>query len=470
MRGKIVKKDLMLRKLIAFLSILFLFLTSCEKRQEKPLTLRKGVLNTTLTLATIKETEVPVGIQGITAHKDHVSQDNQQGFEIKFSRLGGGVAYLSRDKTGFYIVHNSRRGRNYDAIGDFTLNDSGERIAYGAKKGKKWHVVIDGVESKGFDDVGSPVWSSDGLHVACEVRKGDRWHILLDNRLSAGCESYYEKPLFSPNSRLVLRVENTKDVMLKRFVISDLEFSKEYFLELRGRLLIFSPDNRKVAFVEELPEGKRLVEFSLNTPIDVKKGPFYDEIGYIAFGTKNTVAYAAAKGKNRFLVFNGKEIKLPDGDLLSLPVIRPDGRTIGIFIGTKGGVSLHQFFVDGEVRIKKEMLYESASDLVYSGDSKSFAYVARKGKGIFVVINGKEGQPYDMVVTPTFSPDGRRLVYRARKDAKRFVVVSDTNGLTIKQHKNYEMVFDTVFTEDGKSIAYGVKDGNNLIWKVDRLD
>jgi len=74
-----------------------------------------------------------------------------------------------------------------------------------------------------------------------------------------------------------------------------------------------------------------------------------------------------------------------------------------------------------------------------------------------------------MVVSPIFSPDEKFLVYRARKDGKRFVVVADTRGKTITQQPSYEQVFQPVFTADGKSVAYGVKDGNKLIWKVEKL-
>jgi hypothetical protein len=31
------------------------------------------------------------------------------------------------------------------------------------------------------------------------------------------------------------------------------------------------------------------------------------------------------------------------------------------------------------------------------------------------------------------------------------------------------MVFTTGFTDDGKSVAYGVKEGNKLVWKVEKL-
>ncbi len=46
----------------------------------------------------------------------------------------------------------------------------------------------------------------------------------------------------------------------------------------------------------------------------------------------------------------------------------------------------------------------------------------------------------------------------------------DANGKTITQHPSYEQVFQPVFTADGKSVAYGVKNGNKLIWKVENLE
>jgi Tol biopolymer transport system component len=86
-----------------------------------------------------------------------------------------------------------------------------------------------------------------------------------------------------------------------------------------------------------------------------------------------------------------------------------------------------------------------------------------------IVVDGKEGPFFERVVTPHFSPDGKFLVYRARQDNKRFVVVADPSGKIIKRLPSYERVFDTTFTEDGASVAYGVKDGNQIMWKVEKL-
>ena len=120
-------------------------------------------------------------------------------------------------------------------------------------------------------------------------------------------------------------------------------------------------------------------------------------------------------------------------------------------------------------RKAKEKQYDGATGLVYDSDGSRHAYIAKKGKKIFIVVNAKEGPAFDMAVSPMFSPDGKFLVYRARKDGKRFVVVADADGKILRQHAAYEQVFQPVFTADGKSIAYGVKDGSKLVWKVEKL-
>ena len=91
----------------------------------------------------------------------------------------------------------------------------------------------------------------------------------------------------------------------------------------------------------------------------------------------------------------------------------------------------------------------------------------RGGATWFAVLDGKEGPPFDRVVTPVFSPDGRFLAYRARKDGRRFVVVADTRGGGLSVHPAYDQVFPVRFAADGKSIAYGAKDGAKAGWKVE---
>jgi hypothetical protein len=137
---------------------------------------------------------------------------------------------------------------------------------------------------------------------------------------------------------------------------------------------------------------------------------------------------------------------------------------VGILLASGGKVELHQFFLEGWHR---QAAHEGAEALTIGGDGPTYAYVAPKGAGWVIVVGGKEGPEFDRVVSPLFSPDGRYVVYRARKDGRRFVVVADLDGRTIRQHPSYEQVFAVRFTAEGKSIAYGVKDGRRLAWKVE---
>jgi hypothetical protein len=210
-----------------------------------------------------------------------------------------------------------------------------------------------------------------------------------------------------------------------------------------------------------------VIQFSFDRPDDAAEGPLYDTIKNLAFGPDgSTLSYVGVRAVKRYLVLNGKEEALPEGELPFLPVVRPDLKGAGIIMTNAGWYFLHQAFYRDNSAGKQ---YEEAAELVYGKDNR-YAYAAREGNTWVVVVNGKDGPAFDRVVMPVFSPDGRFLVYRARKDGKRFVVVADADGKMIRQHPAYEQVFQPVFTTDGKSVAYGVKDGNKLIWKVEKLD
>jgi len=178
------------------------------------------------------------------------------------------------------------------------------------------------------------------------------------------------------------------------------------------------------------------------------------------------LAYVAKKSGKSFLVMNGKEEQIPEGEYPWAPVVRPDSKGAGLVIVGSNGAFMHQAFSDDKIKGNR---YKECADLTYSSNGRSHAYVAIKNERFLIVVNGKEGPVFDRVISPQFSPDGKLLVYRARKADKRFVVVADTSGKIIKEHPHYDRVFETAFTEDGKSVAYGVVDGNRIMWKVEKL-
>ena len=104
-----------------------------------------------------------------------------------------------------------------------------------------------------------------------------------------------------------------------------------------------------------------------------------------------------------------------------------------------------------------------AITLTISPDSKRFAYVARRGKKQFVVLDGEEGEEYDLIGKGSlvFSPDSKRFAYVAVRGGKQFVVLDGEEG------KEYDGIGDLVFSPDSKRFAYGAKRGGKWFVVLD---
>jgi hypothetical protein len=167
-------------------------------------------------------------------------------------------------------------------------------------------------------------------------------------------------------------------------------------------------------------------------------------------------------------VLDGREEVLGPGEQFVTPLaIRPDGKAVAVGVLVGGSVRFRQSFAGGGTAAAD---YTGIDGIVYSADGSSVAFVAHdKDDRCFVVVNGKPGPTLDRVVSPVFTADGKRLVYRARQAGRRFVVVADREGRTVRQHPSYDQVFPVRLTPDGRSIAYGVKDGRQVAWKVEPL-
>jgi hypothetical protein len=169
------------------------------------------------------------------------------------------------------------------------------------------------------------------------------------------------------------------------------------------------------------------------------------------------------RGGARVVRLGDREAPFPAGELVAGPLVRPDGG-VGALVRSDGAVRLRWTFAGAG---GEEARYDDAADLVVGEDGRSWAFAARRGATWFVVVNGKEGPAWDRVVTPQLSPDGTRVAYRARQQGRRFVVVADAEGRTVRVHRALEQVFPVRFGPDGRSIAYGAKEGREALWIVE---
>jgi WD40 repeat protein len=385
--------------------------------------------------------------------------------EVVFSQRGGGVAHVVEGADGLRVVHNGRAGEPYAAVGEVVLSADGRRCAYGALRGGKWRMVVDGKEGAPFSTVKLPVFSPDGAHVAYQAMAGERWHLVVDRAVDDGTRTRYLAHAFSADSSRIAYVDDVGDRELGRLVVSDLAFKEQTVVAAGVSGIVSNAEGSRMAAVSTVDGRQKVVVFGLDRPDRAKPGPPLDAVYDVSFGPDGvSLACVVERSGKRFVVLDEAEEPVPPGVHLVGPLVIPPGkREVGVLVASGGSVLLRHFFAGGQ----GEGRYDEADGLVYSCDGGSHAYAARRGESWFIVVNGKEGPPFDRVVSPVFSPDGKVLVYRARKSGRRFVVSADGSGRTLRQHAPYEQVFPVGFTADGRSIAYGVQDGRQLAWKVE---
>jgi len=430
------------------------------KSAEHKTPVKSAVVAKSTLLATIAPEERP--------HQVDNTNVDAGSFYVEFNRSGTGVVYIAKTDNALSAVHNGKAGKSYKNIFNVRISPDGSRVAYVVELDGKYSLVIDGEEGPLYDDIGSPVFSPDSRHIAYKVQSGDQLHIAVDRMMNGtGYKAFNGAPLFTADSQKIAYAEGAEENRQARLVVSDLKFENRTILESCGDQLVTSVDSSRIAAVCEEKGKRKVIELAFDKLQKPTEGPLYDNITHLTFaGSGTALSYVAERGGAAYLVMNAREEQLPHAVPLSDPVVRPDLQGAAIILGSDKNVYLHQVFHGEKI---KEISYEMIEDLAYNGDGSSLAYAAFKNNKWRIVVNGSEGPEFDRVVGPRFSPDGRLLIYRARQDGKRFVVIAAASGRNIRPQQRYELVYPPVFTADGTSVAYGVKDGRELWWKVEKL-
>ncbi len=106
------------------------------------------------------------------------------------------------------------------------------------------------------------------------------------------------------------------------------------------------------------------------------------------------------------------------------------------------------------IRDRQIGVYDSVKDLKFSPDELDVAYIVRKNRKEYLILNGKTaGKGYDTVDNPVFSPDGGLVAYEASEKGKYFIVLGD------RESEHYDMSsMPPVFSGDGKRVFYILQD------------
>ena len=253
-------------------------------------------------------------------------------------------------------------------------------IGYGGEK--QFLIVYDGKEDPNrFREIlpRNVVVSGDGKHIAYVAESGVFQYVVVkDGKPTDTLKGIADRSLaISPDGSRVGFA--TKDFGKFKAVIDGQE-SKAY----RGVLgIVFSPDSQRVAYTAVADKWVAV--------IDGKKSPGYDGLGTPAFSPDSkSVAMGAKLGNREFILLNG--IAQKGYEKTGGPRFGPDGRLV--YVAKTGGKWL---VVDAG---KEQKAYDSVVDYFYfSADGSHLATVAFDGDQEMVVVDGLEGNRYDMILT-----------------------------------------------------------------------
>ena len=393
---------------------------------------------------------------------------------VVVSKNGKGYAYIEPVGDLFRVVANGRSGKLYKQVGDITINPDGSKVAYSASENDDFRKVVENnLEGPTFMDIGMPEFTPDGKHLVYTITQKEETYVVVDHKVHYQYPMA-QGPLVTSDSRQIVFSTKPAQDGTQQFIISDLTLQNRQVFNSCGETFAASEDTSQIAVVCREGDERmvKIIDSKSRSVISTGKKHVGGKIARLAFAPdKGSVAYTfLVDDNNRYLVYNGKEVKLPVGDeFMSYPIVFAKGEGVGIIAGMAVRFGFLNAFAD---KIKYEKSYGYISDFIASRDGRHHAYLAIQVGGEDLqrlVVDGNEGPKFDRIVSPQFSPDGRLVAYRARQDGTRFLVISDLMGNVVSKHKNYDMVFQPVFSADGKSIGYGVLEGNELWWRVEKL-
>lgn len=384
------------------------------------------------------------------------------GYRATFSEDGLHIANVLRDEAErkFRVTVDGQPQGAYDELGDVFFSRHGERVAFAAREGDRWFVVDNGLKGQEFALV-DPVprgeyvgpWGQgrraggelyvtpDGRHVAY-VASGSGsygeaddalWFFVLDGQpqpypatvgMGPRPHTWVSFQGFSPDGRhyAYLAREDRHDPYLVVDGIPSANFG-------RWGEPAFSPNSRRVAcsfgsghafvLVDGLPEGP------------------YHEVGPLVFSPDSRhLAYPALSTDHEWtMVVDGRAG--PGYAWISQPVFSPDSQRVAYQAWpadarpTFGHSALSGclVIVDG-VEIARSQPkppppagYGNSQfrgsrrlqppGITFSPDSKHVACIIGREGRLRVVVDGREGPPFDQLETggPVFSSDGKRVLY-----------------------------------------------------------
>lgn len=357
-------------------------------------------------------------------------------------------------------------GLFYDEVKDASFHIDSGKYAYIARKGTKVCVIDNGKVGKLYDIINIIQFTADGT-VVYAAKSSDKWVIVVGSNESQPFESVSDVRVFlSPDGKRLAYA--ALDSMNKKvhLIVSSLDFKDKVTGKEYDSISSMRSNSSKshLVYSAGINRKKSLVVFDFKAPgCSEKATNVYDDVLLYSIANDGAhLSYLAARGGQNVLITDDHESIIPRLDMTLNFFISQQGNTIFSSVQKDKVVT----FYNGQAGVNTFTFVDFMS---FSTDGLHYVFVGERASKSRIVVDGKLGPEYDKIVNPRFSPDGTRVVYRARNSGQRFAVTADLQAQTIKEHPQYEAVWDVFFSPDSKNVGYGVKIGQELWWKVEKL-
>ena len=417
------------------------------------------------------------------------------------------------------------------------FSPDGKRVAYLIKRGLKSSVFINNAEGQWYDDInwnyGTAIqFSADGNHYAYTAKQGGKQYIIADGS-EQQVEGKVQNISLGNDGKIILyTLEETREGKnFGRIKVVFRDNPGDYFDNVMNVAL--SPDNSYVVYygctynypdsacdlVSQDASGQKVVDYAGTSSDLITNG----DIGFNPKG--NIYAFISKNGDSAQLNVNGNSIWPPvpgsfGKNNIHQFIFSPDGAHLSYIVeacnknvecGKYKGQG--KFFVITDNNLVNKEGYDYAEMLMYSDDSNSLAYFARKGENWFLIknnveipiiadngkvkdggmiifnpngellytyideneqdhliFNEKEVAVYEEILVPNFTPKNQ-ILFTTIKDKKMLLVIDG------KEKEAYDLVwpffsvnkglYDSFYkyTPDGGNVIYGAIKGKEL-WLI----
>ena len=382
-----------------------------------------------------------------------------------------------------FLIVDGKKGK-YDSVTNFQYSPDGKHTAFMVETNNDGNAgtlnffVVDGIEGERYVVGAGPIrylsdpkFSPDSSHFAYQISASAAVgpdYIVVDGKKGKEYANI-SRYSFSPDGqRLAYIVGNgaSRQLDVRGFVVVDRQEGKRYegvsAPNSRGAAPVFSPDSKRVAFIAENNASGKREEFVVVDGVEHHAATSVGGISDIVFSPDSQhflYQSGSLSAQQQSVIVDGTDVKQYNAWAIFDAQFSPDSKRIAYVVKSdiRGGETY--VVVDGQAGKHYSGKDVWVHGLTFSPDSKLVAFYVQDGATSFVVVDGNEYAGGSSEVT--FSPDGSRWAYVASKVmGKRYLVLDGNDG------KPYDLIVDPVFSADGKSFAYAAYTRNGNKWRV----